>query len=675
MPEVWQSFEKTFLIAVRESFIALLPILFINSFLALVLALVELWTPIWIGSEWYVWVGAFIHHLLNIFPLFALLSLSFHFAKYLNLSGVVLASVSIATLLALHIESPNLTNFALFTAMFSDPRVMLIPVISAYILKGLVSIERLNLLRSVSLSAYLRTHLNLFLPLLISFFLVTLAIFVSSDLLEAFLSPYLSEISETSLVFQLFIRVVVTHILWCFGVHGDIAYLMLIGVDNGLVELVPNLGVAKFMDLFVLFGGSGATLSLVIAILIGSKDHNSLNVAKLSIPFAMFNINEILIYGLPIIFNPKLIPPFIILPVINTTIGYLAISSGFLVFEGNSFPWVTPALLNGYIASGGFTVVLLQLFLITLGVFIYLPFVKQYNLLGTTNLFERDLAQKVLLQGDMDRIAERNYSQNQSQTLAANRNLERTIKEVLNGELLLHYQPKVLLNRNKVTGFEALLRLRTESGEVVGPYFIQEFEKAGYAKLIDHFVINTVAEDLNKWGREKYYPSVSINLNPNNLLDSETQALLIHKLDTVADRVEIELLESTFINDLEQVEACMTQLQGVGFKFLLDDFGTGFSSISLLSKIKVDGVKLDRSILENITDAKGRTLYNHTCMLCQSLGFILIAEGVETKQEAKFVRLAGVDYVQGWLYAKAMPREEAKRYALLSKQYETDARG
>lgn len=117
----------------------------------------------------------------------------------------------------------------------------------------------------------------------------------------------------------------------------------------------------------------------------------------------------------------------------------------------------------------------------------------------------------------------------------------------------------------------------------------------------------------------------------------------------------------------------MAYLRQYGFSFVLDDFGTGFSSISLLSKITIDGVKLDRSILENTGHHKGQVLYRHTCMLCRSLGFNLVAEGVETKAEEAFVASAGVSTVQGWLYAKAMPAAEAKRYALLQERFSEQA--
>lgn len=674
MPGTQKVAERRFLIAIRESFIALLPFLFVNSLMALILALVDVWQPQWQQYAFYTWLREFGIVLFSFFPLMAMLSLSFHFAKYLNISAVVVASLSISALIALHIHVHGVSiDSESFSQFFGDPRAVIIPIVMAYSLQFVMSIERLQILTSTSLSGYLKQHLNMLLPLIICFIVVTSSVWMVSELAQNILEPFVQKLGGAGLFSQVFFRVLVTHILWCFGVHGDNAYLLVVGVDNGLQQVFPALTIAQFMDLFVLFGGSGATLSLLIAIFIAAEDRNAINVARISLPFSLFNINEILIYGLPIIFNPRLVLPFVLVPCLNMLIGYFAVEHGFIAFTGQGFPWVTPTILNGLIAGQGLSVVILQLILIALGVVIYLPFVKRSNLISSVNSIDATMIKRVQLQHDIDKIAEQNYSQKQQQSIEHNRNLEKTMKEVLNGELLLYYQPKVDVEHNVAVGFEALLRLKNSEGNVVGPYFIEEFDQAGYSNLIDTFVINRLAEDMLKWHGSNFFPKVSLNLNPNNIIDEAIQTLLFEKLGQYAESIEIELLESAFMIDFERIESCIKRLRDAGFVILLDDFGTGFSSISLLSKVKIDGIKLDRTLLENIVNPKGRTLYSHTCMLCQSLGFSLIAEGVETTEEAKFVKLAGVDYVQGWLYAKALPREEAKRYMILSQQLGTSS--
>lgn len=663
--ELRQFLDRSFLISIRESFIALLPFILINSFLSLIIALLDISIPTWQGSAFHQGISFFSVQLSKIFPLLALISLSFHFAKYLQLSAIVVCSLSLSILLAINAQDTgNVFNLDYVRAILADPRIAVLPIISAYLLRFLSAWKGLQLIKAKALSRYLKQHLNLFFPIVIGFIGLFAIVAEASIFLEWLFAPFIEGLQQASLGVQLFMRILLTHVLWCFGVHGDNAYLLLIGVDNGLMQLVPHLTASQFMDLFILYGGSGATLSLIIAIFIGAKDSATRHIAKIATPFAIFNINEILIYGLPIIFNPRLLVPFILSPLVNFILAYSAIHVGILSFEGHSFPWITPPLLNAYIASGHISAVFFQVLLIGLGVLIYLPFVRRFSLMSEHYEFDSELIKRVQFQADIDRMTEQHYSQQQSESLKAELNLEKTIKEVLAGELQLHYQPKIALSTNHVVGYEALIRLKDEHGKLKGPYFIDAFQRAGYSHIIDRFVINTVAEDLARWELEGFYPKVSINIDPNNITDPQLLATMNERLGSVANRVEIEMLESAFMLDLNRIDNSMKQLKQHGFSFFLDDFGTGFSSLSLLSRINVDGIKLDRSILANTSEPKGRTLYLQICKLCNSLGFSLIAEGVETPEEAEFVKAAGVSYVQGWLYAKAMPGPEAKAFWL-----------
>ena len=663
MFELRNFLDRSFLISVRESFIALLPFILVNSLLSLVIALLSSCIPEWQTTAFFYGLTFFSVQLAKIFPLLALISLSFHFAKYLQLSAIVVCSISFSILLALHVPTTEeVLSIDYVDVVLGDPRVVLLPILTAYLLRILVTWRWLDLVKGKALSRYLKQHLNIFLPVVICFMVILMLVTEASALLSWFFSPLIDTLQTASIGIQLFIRILLTHVLWSFGVHGDNAYLLLIGVDNGLTEVVPNLTASQFMDLFILYGGSGATLSLIIAIFISSKDSATRHIAKIATPFAFFNINEILIYGLPIIFNPRLLLPFILSPIVNFILAYSAISIGILEFDAHSFPWITPPFINAYMASGHFSAVIFQCFLIAIGVLIYLPFVQRFSLMSEHYEFDRELMKRIQFQADIELMNETHYLKKQSESLKAEINLEKTIKEVLAGELQLHYQPKIALIDGKVVGFEALIRLRDEYGTLKGPYFIDAFQRAGYSHIIDRFVINTVAEDLARWALEGFFPKVSINIDPNNITDSQLLAIMNDRLGSVAHQVEIEMLESAFMLDISRIDSSIKQLKQCGFRFWLDDFGTGFSSLSLLSRINVDGIKLDRSILANASEPKGRTLYLQICKLCSSLGFSLTAEGVETRVEAEFVKEAGVAYVQGWLYAKAMPGPDAKAF-------------
>ncbi|MBD3948218.1 PTS sugar transporter subunit IIC [Tuanshanicoccus lijuaniae] len=183
----------------------------------------------------------------------------------------------------------------------------------------------------------------------------------------------------------------IAQIFWVIGIHGmqmikpirEPLLLSAIAVNTVAFEAgdaVPNIINMPFWDIFMVYGGSGGTLGLLIAIFLVSKREDYREIAKLSFVPGIFNINEPLIYGLPIMLNPILAIPFILTPLITGTIGYFATSLGFAAKAVVMVPWPVPALINAYIATAGnLGAVITQLFCIILSVLIYLPFVQLAN--------------------------------------------------------------------------------------------------------------------------------------------------------------------------------------------------------------------------------------------------------------------------------------------------------
>lgn len=180
-------------------------------------------------------------------------------------------------------------------------------------------------------------------------------------------------------------------VFWAIGIHGMQMVkpirepLLLAAIAANTVafqagEPVPNIINMPFWDIFMTFGGSGATLGLLIAIFLVSKREDYRQIAKLSFVPGLFNINEPLIYGLPIMLNPILAIPFIITPLITGTIGYFAISMGFAARSVVMVPWPVPAIINAYLGTAGdIGAVITQIICIIVAVLIYLPFVKAAN--------------------------------------------------------------------------------------------------------------------------------------------------------------------------------------------------------------------------------------------------------------------------------------------------------
>lgn len=183
----------------------------------------------------------------------------------------------------------------------------------------------------------------------------------------------------------------IAQVFWAIGIHGmqmvkpirEPLLLAAIAANTAAFqagETVPNIINMPFWDIFMTFGGSGATLGLLIAIFLVSKREDYRQIAKLSFIPGLFNINEPLIYGLPIMLNPILAIPFIITPLITGTIGYFAISIGFAARSVVMVPWPVPAIINAYIGTAGdIGAVITQIICIIVSVLIYLPFVKAAN--------------------------------------------------------------------------------------------------------------------------------------------------------------------------------------------------------------------------------------------------------------------------------------------------------
>lgn len=176
--------------------------------------------------------------------------------------------------------------------------------------------------------------------------------------------------------------------LWLFGIHQTVLNgslldpLLLINMTQNMAayaagQVVPNIMNAAFVPAFGMMGGSGSTLALIIATLLFGKNKATKTICKMSVAPGCFNINEPIIFGYSIVYNITMIVPFVLLPAIGLIIGYIATSLNFMNKCVVYIPWTTPPLLSGYLAtSGDFRDVIVQIIILVIGVFLYLPFVK-----------------------------------------------------------------------------------------------------------------------------------------------------------------------------------------------------------------------------------------------------------------------------------------------------------
>ncbi len=461
------------------------------------------------------------------------------------------------------------------------------------------------------------------------------------------------------------IRVIINQLFWALGIHGSLMIDAIIpaGMLDGPIAGADR--VRKFYLIVANLGGTGMGLSLILAIFLSRRDAHMRNVAKAAMPFSVFNINEVLIFGLPIALNPYLILPFVLVPVVNITVGAWLFDWMDLRLVGATPSFVVPPLINGWLATDGdIRAPLIQLVMIALGTAIYLPFVRRYARVVSWEQQYRRASASLAVGDSLNPITPlhtHSFQQSQSDLIELYSRVDALLKHLDGNHLTVHYQPRICLRTRRINGYEALLRLDESGIRCSLMEFLMTFERAGMTKVLDMWVCRRVAEDIGTLRSGHPDSVISINVHPDSLRDMELLEWLVSNLS--GRGIELEIVERGFVNSSATMER-LTWLRKHGFRIAIDDFGTGNSNLSMLRHVKVDAIKLDRSLVVGASEGNARVIFEHACSMCRGLGKEVIAEGVETAEELRVVLEAGVEVAQGWYFAKAMPLREAIAYRL-----------
>lgn len=228
--------------------------------------------------------------------------------------------------------------------------------------------------------------------------------------------------------------------------------------------------------------------------------------------------------------------------------------------------------------------------------------------------------------------------------------------------LVVHYQPK-LNAEGEVLSAEALVRWNSPERGLVPPGdFISYAEESGLIVPLGRWVMLNVLQQIIKWRSEGIYLRVAVNVSAKQLIDQSIYTDLKQALNEAGLTdcpIDIELTESCLIENEAGALMLMKQFQQLGAQVHLDDFGTGYSSLSQLARVPIDAIKLDQSFVRNINKQPvAQSLVRAIVAVAKALKLQVIAEGIETKAEEKFVMANGVDGRQGYYYAKPMPAEQ-----------------
>ena len=233
---------------------------------------------------------------------------------------------------------------------------------------------------------------------------------------------------------------------------------------------------------------------------------------------------------------------------------------------------------------------------------------------------------------------------------------------LLNEEFELWYQPKISLDIGRMTGVEALIRWQhPERGMIPPDQFIATAERMGLINAIGEWVLVTACKQQQQWKRQGIKLNIAINIASTHFSSKgfpETVEQEVKRFDLTPGDLEIEITESQTRNPEEHISICH-QLQARGIKIAIDDFGTGYSSLSVLKQLEIDTLKVDREFIRELPHEPAAALMVSTIVkMSLALGYNVVAEGVETHEQAEFLRELGCPLVQGYYFSKPVPAEQ-----------------
>jgi diguanylate cyclase (GGDEF)-like protein len=235
-----------------------------------------------------------------------------------------------------------------------------------------------------------------------------------------------------------------------------------------------------------------------------------------------------------------------------------------------------------------------------------------------------------------------------------------------NGELDVYYQPQVDIKTDTIVSAEALIRWNhPDKGSILPSFFIPLAEESGLINDISQFVIDRVCKDGNILIESGHNIKLAINISPNqikyqNILDFVLEAIETNKYD--ASLLEIEITEGSIMQRESQMVELLHVLKEHKIHLAIDDFGTGYSSLSYLKKFPVDILKIDKSFIDELHQDEDKAIVIAIIELAKALGFKVLAEGVETKEQLSFLQKRGCELYQGYLMSKALPFEEFLKF-------------
>lgn len=234
-------------------------------------------------------------------------------------------------------------------------------------------------------------------------------------------------------------------------------------------------------------------------------------------------------------------------------------------------------------------------------------------------------------------------------------------------EFSMYLQPQVRVEDGKICGAEALVRWEHPIKGVMMPaQFLPLFESNGFITRLDRFMWEEACRYLSQLKKRGIDIPISVNVSRAHIGKSDLADVLFEltkKYDIEPQKLELEITENLFVDDVDELFDQMTELKKRGFRIQMDDFGSGYSSLNMLRKAPVDTLKIDRFFLDEImSTSRGKIIVEASVKMAKQLGLTVIAEGVETEEQLEFLRTSGCDIAQGFLFSRPVQINEFEEF-------------
>ncbi|MGY4688379.1 PTS cellobiose transporter subunit IIC [Salibacterium sp. K-3] len=407
------------LVAIRDGFVGIMPLIIIGSLAVLINNFpwdgFQNFMVMVFGDNWKmvgdsVWNGSF-----AILSLLVTASIAYKLAESYEADGISAALIAVGALVVL---TPVTDDFGLsFTWLGAQGLFVAVvtSIVSTEVFRILGKYEKLKIKMPEGVPEGVTKSFNALLPAALILFaaglvntLITLTFGQSiHELVFSVIQEPLQGLSNT--IGSALLFAFLNQLLWFFGLHGtnilgpimESIYLPLIEENQSLFAAgtsafdVPYIVTKPFFDAYVFMGGSGTTLALIFAIFLVVKSRHYRTVGKLSSAPGIFNINEPMLFGLPVVLNPVMLVPFILIPFVLTIVAYSAIAVGFVPKTVAILPWTTPPILSGYLVTGGsWSGVVLQLINLSIATAMYIPFIMAADRSQMKNTGHEDFSQE-----------------------------------------------------------------------------------------------------------------------------------------------------------------------------------------------------------------------------------------------------------------------------------------